>query len=167
VVHAGHCREAFAHGTNLEQVHRLQALTAGMNLKLHAAASSLLHQPEAWLDAVRPGLALYDGAVRVTTRLVEVHAATGPIGYTGFHAERHGVVLVGYTGGLRRGWCVIHGVRRCVLEVGMQSAYVEVPPGARVGDEVVLVGDGLSPQDLAPEWAMTPQEVLLRLGRQP
>jgi alanine racemase len=46
----------------------------------------------------------------------------------------------------------------------MQSAYVEVGAGERVGDEVVLLGEGLESRDLAGEWGMTPQEVLVRLG---
>ncbi len=165
VVAAGNCREAFTHGVSLDHVERLKTLTAGMGLRLHAAASSLLDEPAGYLDAVRPGLALYDKAVRVTTRLIEVHAATGPIGYTGFRTPRHGVIPVGYSNGLHTGWCIIAGIRRRVLEVGMQTSYVEVGPDEQVDNTVVLLGDGLSERELSKAWLMNPHEVLMRLGR--
>ena len=65
--------------------------------RLHAAGTALLGIPEARLDAVRPGLALYRGAVRVSAPLAEVHASAGPVGYSGFTPStgRHGVILAG------------------------------------------------------------------------
>jgi alanine racemase len=166
VVEAGKCREAFTHGLTLAHVERLKTLTAGMDLRLHAAASSLLDEPAGWLDAVRPGLALYDQAVRVTSHLLEIHSATGPIGYTGFHTPRHGVIPVGYSGGLHAGACIVNGIRRRILEVGMQTSYVEVGPEDRVNDAVVLLGDGLDVREVANAWGMKPQEALMRLGKE-
>jgi alanine racemase len=165
VLEAGGCREAFTHATRMEHVRQLQDATDGYDLKLHAGATALLHEPAAWLDGVRPGLAMYEDAIRVTTALHEVHASSGPIGYTGFTAPRHGVIVVGYSNGLRPGRCLINGQSRRILEVGMQSAYVEVGPADRAGDEVVLLGEGLRPQDLSPDWGCSPQDVLYRLAR--
>ena len=82
-----HCDVAdyFSHAVTLDATRRLQAACAGRGRPMHAAATCLLDQPEAWFDAVRPGLALYRGAVRVITHLQAVHDTSGPVGYTGFH----------------------------------------------------------------------------------
>jgi len=164
VIAAGGCREAFAHAPTMREVKKLKEMTAGKNLRLHAAASSLLDEPEAWLDAVRPGIALYRDAIQVSTNLVEVHDSNGPAGYTGFAVPRFGVILCGYSNGLRKGPCLINGQPRRILEVGMQSAFVEVGNRDRVGDELVLLGDGLAPEAVAKEWGCTPHEVIVHLA---
>jgi alanine racemase len=164
VIAAGGCREAFAHAPTMEQVKRFKEITAGKGLRLHAAASSLLNEKDAWLDAVRPAFAIYRDAIQVTTKLVEVHDSHGPAGYTGFTAPRFGVILCGYSNGLRKGPCMLNGELRCVLEVGMQSAFVEIGENDRVGDDVVLLGDGLEPETVAKEWNCTPHEVIVRLA---
>lgn len=158
-------REAFTHASRLDQAHRLTELMRGRNLKLHAAASNLLDDPTARLDAVRPGLALYRDAVRITAPLVEVHETRSPVGYSGFSAQRHGVILCGYARGLRRGPCLINGEKRQILEVGMQSAYVEISTRDCVGDSVVLYGESLELADIARAWNTSPHEVLCRLAR--
>jgi alanine racemase len=164
---AGGCDEAFTHAARPQQVARLLEIVGGRRagLRLHAAGTALLDDPAAWLDAVRPGLALYRGAVRVATPLVEVRDTNGPVGYTGFTPStgRHGVILAGYSNGLRPGPCVISGRPSRILEVGMQSAYVECGPRDRVGDEVVLLGDGLTEDTVAAAWHTTPQLVLVHL----
>ncbi len=160
---AGGCSEAFTHATRPEHVTRLLAAVGGRGLRLHAAATALLDRPDAWLDGVRPGLALYRDAVRIAVRLAECRDTRGPAGYTGFAATRHGVIPMGYSNGLRTGWCQVAGTRRWVLEVGMQTAFVELGVGDRPGDEVVLLGDGLSLEDQAQAWETSRQEVLLRL----
>ncbi|MDB5171333.1 MAG: alanine racemase [Phycisphaerales bacterium] len=170
VMRAGDIGEAFTHASTLDQVRQFtQTMSehappakAG-KLYLHAAGSSLLAKPAARLDAVRPGLALYRGAARVTAPLVEVRESTGPAGYTGFLSPRHGIILAGYSHGLRTGPCMVNGRRSHILEVGMQTSFVEAAGGDRVGDEVVLLGDGLSESDVAAEWKASPQEVLTRL----
>jgi alanine racemase len=164
VIAAGGCREAFAHAPTMQHVQKLKEITAGRGLRIHAAASSLLEEKDAWLDAVRPGIALYREAIHVSTHLVEVHDARGPAGYTNFAAPRFGVILCGYSNGLRKGPCLVNGQARKILEVGMQSAFVEIGAKDKVGDEVTLLGNGLSPEAIAKEWNCTPHEVIVRLA---
>jgi alanine racemase len=163
VLAAGSSDEVFTHATTIAQARSLAVATRGLGVRRHAAASSLLATPAAWLDAVRPGLALYHDAVRVSVPLAEVGAGRAPIGYGGFSAARHGVVLAGYAHGLRAGWCLVAGVRRRIREVGMQSAYIELGTDGKPGDEVVLLGDGLTLVELAHAWSARPHEVLIAL----
>lgn len=158
------CAEAYTHAITLRQVQMLRDAVGDSAVRLHAAGSSLLNEPDAWLDAVRPGLALYCGAARVSTRLVETHKNTGPAGYSGFVAPYHGVLLAGYSNGLRAGPCLVNGRTSRILEVGMQSAFVEIGPTDHTGDEVVLLGDSLTEQQIAPAWNTSPHECLTRLG---
>jgi alanine racemase len=163
VIDAGGCEEAMTHGVTLAHARALvEALPPGFPRK-HAAATALLPEPEAWLDAVRPGLALYEGAVTVTSPIVEIRRSSGPIGYTGFRAPIHGLILAGYTNGLRVGPCRIGEREQQVLEVGMQSAYVSLSGHEKVGDRVELLSPQLSPARIAMAWKTSPQEVLTRL----
>jgi alanine racemase len=174
VLKAGECTEAMTHASTPQQAERFvrvmrqvkERLGAAMPeaahaLTLHAAGTSLLDDPAARLNAVRPGLALYRGAARVSARLVEVRDSTGPAGYTGFVVPRHGVILAGYSHGLRPGPCLVNGRSSRVLEVGMQSAFIECAAVDGVGDEVVLLGDQLTEQAVAQAWGTTPQLVLV------
>ena len=163
VLAAGKCDEAFTHATSIPNINRLKELVGSRGLRLHAAGSSMLDEPQARLDAVRPGLALYRGAVSVSAPLIDAHDTRGPAGYTGFSATRHGVIIAGYSNGIRPGPCMINGRRSRIIEVGMQSAFVELAPNDRVGDRVVLLGEGLSEADVAAAWKTSPQEVLCRL----
>lgn len=163
VISAGGIDEAFTHATRLEHVELLNSAVGGRRLRLHAAGSSLLHEPAARLDAVRPGMAIYRGAARVGCRLMEIHDGGKPAGYTGFVAPRFGVILCGYSQGLRRGLCVVNGRRQRIVEVGMQSAFVEIGNGDRVGDEVVLLGEGLSEAEIATAWQCSEQQALSTL----
>lgn len=164
VVVAGQCDEAFTHARTLSQVAAFRQAVEGKVSVLHAAGSSLLHDPAAWLNGVRPGLALYQHAMRVSARLVETRKSAGPAGYTGFVAPWHGVILAGYSNGLRPGPCLVNGRPSRILEVGMQSAFVETQPDDKLGDEVVLLGDSLSEQQVAQAWGTSPQECLVRLA---
>lgn len=166
VVRAGDCDEAFTHATRVEHARWLREWCAGKNLRLHAAASSLLDVPEARLDAVRPGLALYRDAVRVTTRLLEARDTNGPTGYGGFVSAtgRHGVIAGGFTAGLRPGPCRINGERRRIVECGMQTSFVEIGKSDKAGDEVVILGDDLTLEEVAKAWIVTPHEALWRLA---
>lgn len=164
---AGDCSAAFTHATEIEHVNRLIAATTNTSrrLTLHAAGTSLLNEPAAWLDAVRPGLALYRGAVRVSTRLVEVHHSAAPSGYTSFTSPTgcHGIILAGYSHGLHLGPCRINDRQAEILEVGMQTAFVSVDARDEPGDEVVLLGDGLEERQLAEAWNAPEQRVLVQL----
>lgn len=166
VIAAGDCPTAFTHATRVEQARQLVEATEGhAGLFRHAAGSALLDEPAARLDAVRPGLAIYRGAVRVSTPLLDVRDQTGPAGYGGFTSAtgRHGVIPAGYSHGLRPGPCRVNRRESRVLEVGMQSAYVEAAVGDRAGDEVVLLGDVLTEERVAAAWGAPPQLVLVQL----
>jgi len=170
VRHAGDCTEVMTHAINIAQVDELRSIVSTWTnraLFLHAAGSALLDQPLAWLNAVRPGLALYQGAMRVTARLVEVRDSNRPAGYTGFVLPRFGIILAGYSHGLRRGPCKVNGQLRQVIEVGMQSAFIEIGPADQKGDEVVLLGSdgGVDLSTIARAWGSSQQEVLVCLSR--
>jgi alanine racemase len=163
---AGDCIEAMTHATRPAQVRQFLADTESWgNITRHAAGSALLDDPACRLDAVRPGLALYTGAVRVHTPLIDVRNSTGPAGYTGFEAERFGIILFGYRSGLRPGPCRVNGQPRRVIEVGMQTAFVEIGPNDRVGDNVEFLspGDETDEAAVAVAWGISRQEVLVRL----
>jgi alanine racemase len=165
VLRAGECREAFTHAIRLEHVYALTERVGNRGLKLHAAASGLLDEPAARLDAVRPGIALYRGAVRVTARLLEVRDGGQPAGYGGFIVPRFGIIRCGYTNGLRPGPCLVNGARQTILEVGMQSSYVQIGATDKAGDEVILLGDGLTEAEVAQAWKTTEHQVLVSLTR--
>lgn len=163
--------EAMTHAVRVDEARRLVELCGGRGLRLHAAATALLGEPDALLDATRPGLALYRGAVRVTARVIEARdlPAGEPAGYARFvpgqdAPARLGVILGGYSNGVKPGICLIRGARRRIWETGMQSAFVELRPGEDVGEEVVLLGDTLTEADVAAVWKTSEQEVLVRLG---
>ncbi|HPG89332.1 MAG TPA: alanine racemase, partial [Hyphomicrobium sp.] len=164
IVRAGDCREIFTHATHMAQVARLCELSAAHDVPRHAAASALLHEEGACLDAVRPGMALYENAVTISAPLVEVHTSHGPAGYSGFIAPRHGVIMAGYAHGLRKGPCLINGERRSILEVGMQSAYVEIGAQDRAGDDVILLSADLPAPEISADWGCGPHEVLTALA---
>ncbi len=170
ILEAGECDEVMTHATTLGQVKSLLQVMSEQtsesvraDLRFHAAGSALLDEPSAWLDGVRPGMALYRGAARVSARLVEVKDSSGPAGYTGFCVPRFGVILAGYSNGMRVGPCLVNGKERRVVEVGMQSSFVEVDQSDRAGDEVVLLGEGLEAEMVGKAWGSTPQEALVRL----
>lgn len=159
-----HCDVAdyFSHAVTVEATRRLKAACAGRGRPIHAAATCLLDQPETWFDAVRPGLALYRGAVRVVSHLQTVHDTSGPIGYTGFHSPRVGIILAGYSNFVRLGPVLINGRSQKLLEVGMNTSYVSVDPRDRAGDEVVLLGDSLTEAALAEHFGSRAHEILCR-----
>ena len=104
--------------------------------------------------------------MRVTTALVDVRDTDGPAGYSGFAARRHGIILGGYSNGLRIGPCLINGRRSRILEVGMQSAYVETSDDDDVGDTVTLLGDGVTEAELGTASGTSAQDALLRFTAQ-
>jgi alanine racemase len=158
------CRatELITHAARPEAAELLARLGRGRDLRRHAASTSLLDCPAAWLDAVRPGLALYRGAMRVTTRLVHVRATHGPAGYSGFEYPYVGLILAGYSNHLAPAPVRINGRWQQLIEVGMNSSFVTVDPQDRVGDEVLLLGDELNEARLAAHLGVREHEVLCR-----
>jgi alanine racemase len=161
----GEIDTALTHASQYKQVQKFIGLCGGRGVSLQAAGTSLLADPRCWLNGVRPGLALYEQALTVRARLVDVRESSGPAGYSGFVLPRFGLIFVGYSNGLRRGPCLINGRVQQVVEVGMQSSFVSVDPADKLGDQVSLLGDGLSPRVVAEAWRTSPQEVLYRLAR--
>jgi alanine racemase len=154
--------EVFTHANDVAAVRRFRTLVQGRSLRVHAAATALLDYPEAWFDAVRPGLALYRGAVRVTSRLIATRTTSGPVGYSGFEHSPIGIMLGGYSNHVQPGPVVINGRIQRTLEIGMNTTCVSVDPADRVGDEVVLLGGDLSAARLAQHFKIRPHEVLCR-----
>lgn len=152
----------FSHAVTVEATQRLRAACGGRGRPLHAAATCLLNRPESYFDAVRPGLALYQGAVRTSIRLQSVRNTAGPVGYTGFECPHVGIILAGYSNLLQRGPVMINGRRQSLLEVGMNTSFVSVDPSDKPGDEVVLLGDGLTEAALASHCGVREHEILCR-----
>jgi len=114
---------------------------------------------------VRPGLApLMTWKTRVIA-LRDVQAGDA-IGYNGiFTAQRPmrlALLPIGYSDGLRRelsgsnskpgGWVMVHGQRAAIVgRVSMNLTVVDVTgiPGVALGDEVVVLGDGVTADDHA------------------
>lgn len=159
----GRIADVYTHAGAIANVVKLREMVRGRR-PMHAACTALLDEPSTWLDAVRPGLGLYRGAMRVHTPLVQVRAIRGPAGYTGFFHPHVGIILMGYTNHLGPGIVQINGRRQRVLEVGMNSAYVSVDPSDRVGDPVYLLGDGLTEAMAADVLQVREHEVLCRYG---
>jgi alanine racemase len=152
----------------------------------HASNSeALLSHPEMALDAVRPGLALYGGlgqglrpavAMRAIVTQVKEAGRGQTIGYErawrAEHAVRIATVAIGYEDGLmwargNRGDVVIHGRRAPLVgRVSMDAITIDVSdvPEADAGDEVTLIGDGITLAEVA-DWSGTiPHEVLTAMG---
>lgn len=152
----------FSHAVTIDATDRLRSACGHRGRPMHAAATNLLDDPTTWFDAVRPGLALYRGAVRVSVPLRSVRATDGPIGYTGFAWPRVGILLAGYSNHLSPGPVLINGRPQHLLEVGMNTSFVSVDADDRPGDEVVLLGDGLTEDRLAQHFDVRPHEILCR-----
>jgi len=155
-------RDFFSHAVAVAATARLRQACAGRGRPIHAAATCLLGQRDSYFDAVRPGLALYRGAVRVSSRLQSVRSTTGPAGYTGFQWPRVGIILAGYSNFLQPGPVLVNGRPQRLLEVGMNTSFVSVDPLDKPGDEVVLLGGGLSEARLAEHFGVREHEVLCR-----
>lgn len=159
----GNVADVYTHAGAAENVQRLRQFVAGRH-RMHAACTALLDDPNNWLDAVRPGIGLYRGAMRVSTTLAAVRATSGPAGYTGFSSPHIGIILAGYSNRLAPAVVLINGRRQRLLEIGMNSAYVSTDPRDKLGDEVVLLGDGLTEAEVASSLNVREHEVLCRYG---
>jgi alanine racemase len=100
--------------------------------------------------------------LRVSARLFSTRATSGPAGYTGFEHPYIGIVLAGYSNGLRPAPVRINGRPQRLLEVGMNSSFVSLDAADQTGDEVVLLGDDLSAEEVAAALGCRPHEVHCR-----
>lgn len=175
------------------QIRRFEAATAGMAVRRHLANSGGLKFPEALLDAVRPGLALYGigngpelaGLQPILTWKARVLAvnqlpAGATVGYgatwVAARATRLAVLGVGYADGFPRalsslgkvmtrcGWAPVAG------RVSMDLTAVDVTdlPCIYPGDEVTLLDPApdspISAMGLARQLDTIPYEVLTAIG---
>lgn len=168
----------------LTQIGRFEAALRGIaGARSIANSAGLIGWPQARVDWVRPGLALYGcspmpdstaanlglrAAMRLESRIIAAreYAAGEGIGYglTYRCSERMrvAVVSVGYADGMHRafrnGTPVLIRGRRAYLagRVSMDMITVDLRdvPDAQVGDPVLLWGDGLPAEEIA-TWAGT------------
>ncbi|MEW5977125.1 MAG: alanine racemase [Acidobacteriota bacterium] len=168
---------------------------SGLNW-IHAANSAaLLNFPDSRFNAVRPGLAVYgvnplgenhplalEAALSFKTRIMQLKRVKKGafIGYGGDHTvSRRSVIAtlpVGYADGLNRlmsncGCVLIRGQRAPIIgRISMDLTLVDVTDleAARVGDEVVLIGNQngawLSVQEVAQVCHTIPYEILCGIG---
>jgi alanine racemase len=168
------------------QLERFLVATAPYaHLTRHIANSAAtLRYPDAHLDAVRCGIALYgispfgtdpaDDGLRPALRwesvvaLVKTLAPGESTGYgrrfVATERTRIGVVPVGYADGFRRDMTgtsvVVGGSQTPVLgTVSMDAIAVALPAGAGQGDPVTLVGDGVLMEDHARVSGTIPYEI--------
>ena len=164
---------------------------AGIRVRLRHAANSAaaLRTPASRLDLVRPGLALYGLAgsgfkpvLTLKTRLVYLKTvqAGSPIGYGATYRARRrsriATLPIGYADGLprllsNRGKVLVRGAACPIVGmISMDMAMIDVTavPGARVGDEAVLIGGAGAGRIGFGDWARwsktIPYEVATRLG---
>jgi alanine racemase len=143
------------------------------------------------MDLARPGLSLYgirpmekardEGLRRVmryTSRILNrIHLEAGDrVGYGGTYVCRKkggewvGVIGAGYADGVFRSLSnagiAVHGKKKLpfIGRVSMDLSALRIPPGARVGDEVVLWGDEIDPYDQAGRAGTIPYEITTRVG---
>ena len=162
---------------------------------MHAANSAgVLGHPDAWLDAVRPGLALYGvppspasggaglvPAMALETAVVAVrHVPAGtPLGYGGRFVTRRdttvAVIPIGYRDGFRRSFSgkvevLLRGQRAPVVgAISMDVTLVDATDsGAERGDAVVCLGaqgkETVTAWDLARAAETIPYEILCGIG---
>lgn len=144
-------------------------------------SGGILHLPEGWLDMVRPGIMLYgvypgpevDRMVEVEPALTwrskvvysKITPAGRPVGYGSLYVPETDTRIVtvpcGYADGYFRRMSgkpqvLINGKRyRQVGRICMDQFMVDTgEDDVRVGDEVTLLGDGITADDLG-EWAGT------------
>lgn len=148
-----------------EQIERFDRMRQAIDAPLHHFANSAatlrgLVRPG---DFARVGIALYDGVMRWRTEIarLKVLPKGHAIGYgTTFHTTRESRIAtlpVGYADGFNRlqsnnGTVLIRGRRAPIVgRVSMDLVTIDVTdvPGAAAGDEVVLLGDGITAGEIA------------------
>ncbi|CAK1546279.1 unnamed protein product [Leptosia nina] len=157
-----------------------------------AASCGILFWPQAYLDCVRPGLLLYGVSPKCGTRVenygfqpvmtlkscliaVRKHKANEPVGYSGTWTSKRdtylGVIAFGYGDGYPRcapsGTPVVINGRRVPIvgRVSMDMITIDLGPHCcdKVGDDVILWGDGLPLEDIADVTGSSAYELLTKL----
>ncbi len=162
-------------------------------IRMVAASSVVISQPELHHTAVNPGHLLYGlrGGIPDTflafrafkSRVIHTKAvpAGDPVGYTlSFIAKRPtiiGVLPLGYADGYshrlgNRGHVLVRGMRASVVgDVSVEYVTIDLTdvPGARVGDEAVLIGkqegNSVTLAEVAELCGMTPLQLLVSINR--
>ena len=169
-----------------------QTVGGGPHEHCLANSSALLQWAETRCEWIRPGLLLYGVSplastsaeqlglrpvMTVSSALIAVKEvpAGGTLGYGGTwrcpESMRVGVVAFGYADGYPRHAgtgtpVLVNGVRTQVLgdpTMDMLMVDLRTVPAARVGDPVVLWGEGLPVEEIAQHAATIPYELLCRM----
>ncbi|MCI0749090.1 MAG: alanine racemase [Nevskiales bacterium] len=180
--------------THRQAVDFNKALQGLPGLRSLANSAAVIHWPETHADWVRPGLMLYGAsplpgktgtdlglrpAMTLESRLMAVRACAqgDAIGYGATYrcpeAMRVGIVSIGYADGFHRSVptgtpVIVQGQRTSLVgRVSMDLIAVDLRPvpQARVGDPVLLWGDGLPIEDIAARAGTVPYELLCGLTR--
>jgi len=189
------CAEEVSHPLNALQFERFERACAGLEgERCLANSAGLINLPEARLEWVRAGLVLYGisplpgrpgpdlglrPAMTLTAELMAVNRVSvgESIGYGArFVADREmtvGVASIGYGDGYPRsmadGAPVLVGGRTCRMSgrVSMDMITIDLAdcPDARVGDQVVLWGEGLPIEEVAEAAGTIPYELVCRITR--
>ena len=189
------CAEEPDHPLNAVQLERFQAATDGLpGERCLANSAGLINLPAAHFEWVRAGLVLYGisplpgrpgpelglrPAMTLSAELMAVNEvpAGESIGYGArFLAQSDmqvGVASIGYGDGYPRsmadGAPVLVRGQRCRMSgrVSMDMITIDLTecPEARVGDEVVLWGEGLPVEELAEAAGTIPYELVCRITR--
>lgn len=184
------CADEKDHALNQLQIERFDAVTAHLSgQQSFANSAALVHFPEARRDWVRSGIMLYGispcadlsaeqlglrPVLTLSTRLLAVHqvAKGEAIGYgADFRCPKDmpvGIAAIGYGDGYprhaRNGTPVlVNGVTaRLAGRVSMDMIAIDLRavPNAKVGDPVVLWGEGLPLEVVAPYADTIPYELL-------
>lgn len=182
------------HPMTAAQCEQARALAERFSLPLSIGNSAgILAHPAARSDWVRPGIMLYGGSplldcsaaaldlqpvMTLSSQLIAVRelAAGAPIGYGSAYRcpepMRVGVVAIGYGDGYPRHAptgtpVLIRGQRAALLgRVSMDMISVDLRqiPDARVGDAVILWGQGLPVEEVAGQVGTINYELLCRLS---
>lgn len=160
----------------------------GVEFKLHhcANSSAILDYPNYHLDMVRAGIILYginpsplNHEVKPIMKLVSrvSHAKDvyegDSISYNGLYVASKtthiATIPVGYADGISReltGWYVLINGKKCKIvgRVCMDQIMVE-SADAKVGDEVIIYGEGASVDDVASFLGTSPYKLLCDIGR--
>ena len=101
------------------------------------------------------------------------HSVSYSRSFTAKKPTRVGVVPIGYADGYdrhlsNRGYMIVHGKKAPIIgNVTMDATMIDLTdiPEARIGDEVLILGDKVSAWDIARQIETIPYEVVSRMGK--